>query len=504
MARVNNALVTFDDLALMGLTGKGIIPTGLGIANKAEIIAAYYVDEAASPFSTYTLDRCPPYQTIQNTTSTTTTLPPCTIREYYISGSGNFYWKDCEGVDRYDYFSAGTYICICNNANVPVSFDGGTGYLTGGGCTCTTDAILVNQGYTTCSGGTVYFVFRDENGVSSTYLNYFVNNSNVGTFAPAEGNAVQNWVNNGTYGCYGTCNKYNIEVQNNPCATQYNETRQGSLVESNSTFCGGCCGQSTAADWTILFNSFSCSGCNKYYNEVDLNPCSPTYNVVRRSGVIAESNSTFCGGCCGQSTAANWVVVEGEYVCVGFDLHYKEIDTNSCSSTYNQTRAGAVYEYNSVSCGYTPPSPCPAPRSYYISTGGNFYWRDCNGIDRLNYHADDTYICICNNTELPVSYDGGSGYLVGGGCVCPPSIQYLFTVSVGSYGCGSDLGSVAVYGYPGTPNYLTTGYSYYLSNGNYLNYNGTNSYPYFSDSASYTIDPNNGTVWNGGGSCVFD
>ena len=114
MARVNNALVTFDDLALMGLTGKGIIPTGLGIANKAEIIAAYYVDEAASPFSTYTLDRCPPYQTIQNTTSTTTTLPPCTIREYYISGSGNFYWKDCEGVDRYDYFSAGTYICICN------------------------------------------------------------------------------------------------------------------------------------------------------------------------------------------------------------------------------------------------------------------------------------------------------------------------------------------------------------------------------------------------------
>ena len=73
MATVNNALVTWNDLATMGLTAIGTPPTGLGVANKAELIAAYYVDEAASPFSTYTADRCPPYQTIQNTTTTTTT-----------------------------------------------------------------------------------------------------------------------------------------------------------------------------------------------------------------------------------------------------------------------------------------------------------------------------------------------------------------------------------------------------------------------------------------------
>ena len=71
--KVTNALVTWDDLATMSLTAKGTPPTGLGIANKAELIAAYYVNEAASPFSTYTPDRCPPYQTIQNTTTTTTT-----------------------------------------------------------------------------------------------------------------------------------------------------------------------------------------------------------------------------------------------------------------------------------------------------------------------------------------------------------------------------------------------------------------------------------------------
>jgi len=28
-------------------------------------------------------------------------------------------------------------------------------------------------------------------------------------------------------------------------------------------------------------------------------------------------------------------------------------------------------------------------------------------------------ICICNNVDLPVSFDGGSGTLAGGGCICP-------------------------------------------------------------------------------------
>ena len=62
--KVNNALVTWDDLATMGLTAKNSAPTGLGIANKGELTSAYYVDETASPFSTYTSQRCPPYQSI--------------------------------------------------------------------------------------------------------------------------------------------------------------------------------------------------------------------------------------------------------------------------------------------------------------------------------------------------------------------------------------------------------------------------------------------------------
>lgn len=206
---------------------------------------------------------------------------------------------------------------------------------------CVTSANWVFQ-YYNCSGCTTRDVERDMNPCSSTYLGYTVDHGvHVGTTAPTDTGAcntsqvwtdtgvtrcndcvnekeqeqtnscatghttkrwvaggsacstAQNWVNSGSYSCYGTCNKYNIEVQNNPCASGHNTTRQGSLVESNSTFCGGCCGQSTTANWTVVFGQYECDGCNKYYVEQDLNNCSPTANQTRRGG-LAEANSSFC------------------------------------------------------------------------------------------------------------------------------------------------------------------------------------------------------------------
>jgi hypothetical protein len=57
-------------------------------------------------------------------------------RSYQISSPGNFYWTDCFGNDRYDYFEINDEICIDNAAPLPTSLDGGTGYLVGGGCEC--------------------------------------------------------------------------------------------------------------------------------------------------------------------------------------------------------------------------------------------------------------------------------------------------------------------------------------------------------------------------------
>lgn len=64
MATVNNALVTWTDLSTMNLPAKGVPETGNRIATKQFIIDNYVVNETASPFSTYTPLRCPPYQTI--------------------------------------------------------------------------------------------------------------------------------------------------------------------------------------------------------------------------------------------------------------------------------------------------------------------------------------------------------------------------------------------------------------------------------------------------------
>jgi hypothetical protein len=149
-------------------------------------------------------------------------------------------------------------------------------------------------------------------------------------------NTAQNWVNTGNYNCYGTCDKYNIEIQNNPCASGFNTTRQGSINQSYSTFCGGCCGQSTLANW-VNSGSYNCYGsCTKYNVEVDNNGCSPTYNQTRQGSAV-EFNSGFCGGCCGATPSANWVN-NGATFCDGCYLQQPQIDDNSCSSTYQQTR----------------------------------------------------------------------------------------------------------------------------------------------------------------------
>ena len=69
----------------------------------------------------------------------------------------------------------------------------------------------------------------------------------------------------------------------------------------------------------------------------------------------------------------------------------------------------------------TPTDLCPFPREYNITNAGNFYWTDCNGIERYDYLTiEDSPICICNATNLPVSFDGGTGTLPGGGCICEP------------------------------------------------------------------------------------
>lgn len=138
--KANNYLVTWTDLSTMGLTARATPPTGLGIANKAELIVAYYVDENAIPFSTYTSNRCPRYQDI-----VPLYIPPLSVyasRDGYASHSNNsgFVFTNYSGLttdDNYNSIGAsddGVYVCISkdfglsDNGAILVSSNSGTSW----------------------------------------------------------------------------------------------------------------------------------------------------------------------------------------------------------------------------------------------------------------------------------------------------------------------------------------------------------------------------------------
>jgi hypothetical protein len=277
-------------------------------------------------------------------------------------------------------------------------------------------------------------------------------------------NTTQNWQNSGNYNCYGTCNKYNVEVQTNPCASGYNTTRQGTLVDSSSTFCGGCCGQSTAPLWQNS-GAYACYGtCNKYNVEVDNNPCSDTSGDTQQ-GSLVESNTTFCGGCCGQGTAPLWNPIRSSYCdpLGGCEKYQDEVQSNPCclsppqgsertvglgSNTdcgvwyteyycvnygvapYTQrsreanTCVGGTYRNDqfvtndSPSCGYVPPPTC---RTYQI-VGYN-----------TDEYVDGTYT-NCAGFPDSFSFYGGPG-TVGSVCAQPSSVY----ITSGN-GAANDIG----------------------------------------------------------------
>jgi hypothetical protein len=68
--QTTNALVTYTDLTTMLVPVTGLTaPTGTQIATRSFIDTYYHVDTTSSPYSTYSTNRCPPYQTIHPQTA---------------------------------------------------------------------------------------------------------------------------------------------------------------------------------------------------------------------------------------------------------------------------------------------------------------------------------------------------------------------------------------------------------------------------------------------------
>ena len=254
------------------------------------------------------------------------------------------------------------------------------------GTACVTSANWVFQ-YYNCSSCNTRSVERDMNPCSSTYLGYTVNHGvNVGTTAPANTgecsaccgqSTTQVWTATGEVRC-NSCVSQIEQKQTNICATGYDTLR---WVNGGSNC-------NTTADWTIAFSSYSCLGCAKYYNEIDLNSCSPTSGQLRRSSVLIDAVTTYCGACCGQSATPDWTILFGSYACVGCDKYYLEVDLNSCSPSYQGTRTSdALAEANSSYC-------CAVQCvGYNILDYGYVNYTDCTGNQYNQYMNPWDSIC---------------------------------------------------------------------------------------------------------------
>ncbi len=278
-----------------------------------------------------------------------------------------------------------TYTFQLNNANYYTPSGGGfcsgcTSYLntsnpcggssnTPGGSYCNTSANYVTNIGTmyVCYGGgyNSYTVYQNDNPCFGGYQ-YYSNGTAYASNPSNSVNASANWVTNGDIFCSG-CDRYQPEIDNNTCSSTYGNTRN-TLLASNSSLCGGCCGQSTAANW-VNNGSIFCSNCNQYQPQIDSNSCSPTYNQTRN--VQLNTNSTNCGGCCGQDLSSNWVD-QGYQTCSNCTLYTVFKDTNSCSSTYNH------YRVNGVDVGTGQPSGAPCNNTPNWTNTGNQYCSGCN------------------------------------------------------------------------------------------------------------------------------
>ena len=127
------------------------------------------------------------------TPTPTPTSVSCVPKEYNITNSGNFYWKDCNGIDRNNDFNTGDIICICTSDILPISFNGGTGTLAGGGCDCSQ---IITQSPPL---PIYYYIVKDVNQATGCSLsnpqNYqSTSNYEVGRFVTINGGGVAKWI----------------------------------------------------------------------------------------------------------------------------------------------------------------------------------------------------------------------------------------------------------------------------------------------------------------------
>lgn len=343
------------------------------------------------------------------TTTTTTTLPPIT--------------------------ASTSSVCTTSGQNITIdTFTGGDGANYSASTITYGDAGSASAGAVTLVGGPSSSRLYTNQANGTRYVKItsggIILVKQVGTTY----DQAENWVNNGSTFCSG-CIAYQPQINNNPCSSTYNSTRNLSL--------GATAPCNYAANWVNNGSTF-CSGCIAYQPEIDNNPCSPTYNTTRNvnlgatapcdynanyssaigtyyycsagsvfsTTVYQNSNACYTGANIyydavhgatstnysnsSPSTAAVWID-NGSVRCESCVNQKQQTDTNQCSPTYGSTQW--VNDPFGSTCNYS---------AVWVNRDINTYWV-CVGVDKY-YQQIDTNPCSStyNTTQTGALYQVNS------------------------------------------------------------------------------------------------
>lgn len=187
----------------------------------------------------------------------------------------------------------------------------------------------------------------------------------------------------------------------------------------------------------------------------------PRYKV----GELIEENSPDCGG---YNTIYRWYALPDEYVCEGYNKHYKEVYQQSKNEgltwtnvSPEQTRTGALIEANSIDCGYgiswevvpdeyicetrTASEQWVVIPDEYVCDGSNKYYKEklrycynneCFDSAPLETRAGQIYLAGCTMDEC---MNGTPRYqwVEDGDIMVSGDIRYIVEKEQISYDCGN-------------------------------------------------------------------
>lgn len=505
MARVTNALVTWDDLALMSIATKSTPPTGLGIANKLEINTYYYVDNAASPFSGYTNDRCPPYQTIIGVFGGTVSWAPticnaCNAPSGTVVVAGNaatFCASTSFTSSTFASWTSGNYVLAYggNALNISTTFGSQTATMYGGGCQAcpNTTPVWTATGTTACVSCVATAVYRDTNSCSATYGYYKIGTGGTpqvsNPTSACNTSIIWGTTTGNTYSCSGgTVYTWIIEWDTNPCSSSYH-----TVWRSNGTTYYSNPAQSypnTAENWVSNGAAYCTTNCVAYQPQINNNPCSSTYGQTRNyylgSAAPCNYNATYTSNVgtlytCSSGNVYSYTVYQNTNSCFTGNQYYatngstySSNPSNSAPSTAQTwTQSGANYcSGTTLYQPQTQTNPCATnyggTRDYAIESPSNtcaevYVIVDCltSGTGQSIVYAKNTFAVGDRVTSSGVTYRIDSVTTVGSagsyvlsatgstGCpeftqfydLCTGSYYYITTTGLSGKGYSSDTGT---------------------------------------------------------------